>query len=201
MWPQGSSGLATLTKDERLRGMEVLATAIQGKKATLVLGVQGKDTRDMLEYARSGRNAGAGRDDRDAAERGDIDRRLPGVLPRARAGDEAPGHRADIGRRSRGLPPSTDLIVELAREFPNFGYVKEESAPVVERMKALVPAAAADAERVRRRIRSGVAVRMRLGLDGVITATRCMRTSWRASGTCTCAVSKRRSATPTASSC
>src|SRR5262245_61538975 len=28
VWPQGSSGVATLTKDERMRGMEVLAKAL-----------------------------------------------------------------------------------------------------------------------------------------------------------------------------
>src|SRR5687767_2640554 len=40
VWPQGSSRVATLTRDERLRGMEVLAKAVQGKKVALVLGVQ-----------------------------------------------------------------------------------------------------------------------------------------------------------------
>ena len=52
VWPQGSSSVATLTKDERLHGMEVLAKAAKGKRLTLVLGVQGKDTAEMLEYAR-----------------------------------------------------------------------------------------------------------------------------------------------------
>ena len=50
VWPQGSSGVATLTKEERLRGMEVLANAVKGRRLTLVLGVQGKDTSEMLEY-------------------------------------------------------------------------------------------------------------------------------------------------------
>src|SRR5712691_1369678 len=52
VWPQGSSGVANLTKAERLRGMEVLATAARGKAVTLVLGVQGKDTAEMLDYAK-----------------------------------------------------------------------------------------------------------------------------------------------------
>src|SRR5215204_2344787 len=51
VWPQGSSAVATLTRDERLRGMEVLAGAVQGKQVALVLGVQGRDTTEMLEYA------------------------------------------------------------------------------------------------------------------------------------------------------
>src|SRR5207247_10296681 len=52
VWPRGSSGVARLTKDERMRGMAALAKAVQGKQTALVLGVQGKDTAEMLEYAR-----------------------------------------------------------------------------------------------------------------------------------------------------
>jgi dihydrodipicolinate synthase/N-acetylneuraminate lyase len=37
---------------------------------------------------------------------------------------------------ARDLAPTTDLIVDLARELPNFGYVKEESQPLIPRMKA-----------------------------------------------------------------
>src|SRR5438270_6210527 len=51
VWPQGSSGVANLTKAERMRGLDVLATAARGKATALVLGVQGKDTAEMLEYA------------------------------------------------------------------------------------------------------------------------------------------------------
>jgi len=53
VWPQGRAGVARLTEDERKRGMEVLAKAAQGRKSALVLGVQGKDTAEMLGYARS----------------------------------------------------------------------------------------------------------------------------------------------------
>src|SRR3954468_24788897 len=52
VWPQGSSGVANLTKAERMRGMELLAAATRGKRVALVLGVQGGDTAEMLEYAR-----------------------------------------------------------------------------------------------------------------------------------------------------
>src|SRR5438067_9289485 len=52
VWPQGSSGVANLTKAERLRGIEALASVAKGKRVELGLGVQGKDTTEMLEYAR-----------------------------------------------------------------------------------------------------------------------------------------------------
>src|SRR5262249_19577122 len=67
------------------------------------------------------------------------------------------------------LPPSVDLIVALAREFPHLGYVKEESQPLVPRMKQEL------AQRPPMRAVFGANLganwlyEMRLGLDGVIT--------------------------------
>ena len=168
VWPQGSSRVATLTKDERLRGMETLAEAMKGARGALVLGVQGRDTGEMLEYAAraealapdamiamppsSGRSIDDYREYFHALARAT---RRP-VIVQTSGGN-------------RDLTPSTDLIVELAREFPHFGYVKEESAPIVERMK----------EELRHRppmrgvfgasLGVGWLYEMRLGLDGIIT--------------------------------
>ncbi len=70
---------------------------------------------------------------------------------------------------ARDLTPSVELMVDLAREFPHVAYIKEESAPLVERMKA---------ELARRPPLKGVfgasfadgwLYEMRLGLDGVMT--------------------------------
>ena len=52
VWPQSASEYTQLTKDERMKGMEVLAKAAKGKKPALILGVQGVNTEEMLEYAR-----------------------------------------------------------------------------------------------------------------------------------------------------
>ena len=52
VWPQNASDLNYLTKDERMRGMEVIAKAAKGRKPALMLGVQSEDTPSMLEYAR-----------------------------------------------------------------------------------------------------------------------------------------------------
>src|SRR6185436_17964274 len=59
VWPQGSSSVGTLTKGERLQGMEALVKALAGRTAAVVLGVQGKDTAEMLEYARRAEALGA----------------------------------------------------------------------------------------------------------------------------------------------
>ena len=52
IWPQSNDSVDLLTQDEKLEGMEVLAKTTQGLSTTaLCLGVQGKDTDDMLVYA------------------------------------------------------------------------------------------------------------------------------------------------------
>jgi len=168
VWPQGSSGVRYLTTEERMHGLEVLAKAAHGRKPALVLGVQGKDTSEMLEYARRAEALGP-----DA---------LIAMPPTTAKGldDYASYFRALAGITRRpviiqtsggaaSLPPSVDLMVSLAREFPHLGYVKEESQPLVPRMK----------EELRQRpvmkavfgANLGVnwLYEMRLGLDGVIT--------------------------------
>src|SRR4249919_3719209 len=51
VWPQASSEYAKLTREERMRGMEVLAKAAKGKKPALVLGVQASRKSAALEFA------------------------------------------------------------------------------------------------------------------------------------------------------
>jgi 4-hydroxy-tetrahydrodipicolinate synthase len=168
VWPQGSSAVATLTKDERLRGMEVLAKAVQGRKVALVLGVQGRDTAEMLEYTARAEalapDAVIAMPPTNATSLDDYRsyfRALAGAARRPVILQTSGG--------ARNLVPPVDLIVDLAREFPNCGYVKEESAPVLDRMR----------EEVRQRppmrgvfgasFGVGWLYEMRLGLDGVIT--------------------------------
>jgi 4-hydroxy-tetrahydrodipicolinate synthase len=168
VWPQGSSSVATLTKAERVQGMDVLARAMQGKRAALVLGVQGRDTVEMLEYAR---RAEALACDAVIAMPPASGKTLEDYLQyfRALAGVTARPVIVQTSGGNRSLPPSVDLIVQLAREFPNFGYVKEESDPVLERMRAEL--------RQRPPMRGifgasfgvGWLYELRLGLDGVIT--------------------------------
>lgn len=168
VWPQGSSGVATLTREERLHGMELLARTCRGLEVACVLGVQGSDVPEMLEYAKYAESlapdafiamppsSGRSQDDYRTYFR---------ALGRATA-------RPVIQQTSGGakdLPLSTDVIFEMAREFPHLGYVKEESAPVVDRMRQ---------ELAQRNIMKGIfgasfatgwLFEMRMGLDGVIT--------------------------------
>jgi 4-hydroxy-tetrahydrodipicolinate synthase len=168
VWPQGSSGVANLTKAERLRGMEVLAAAVRGKAATLVLGVQGRDTGEMLEYAQR-------------AEALAPDAMIAMPPSGAHTIEEYREYFRALARTTRrpiivqtsggarDLPPSVDLIVELAREFPHVAYVKEESAPLVERMRAEIGQRPPLKGVFGASLGAGWLYEMRLGLDGVIT--------------------------------
>jgi 1-pyrroline-4-hydroxy-2-carboxylate deaminase len=168
VWPQGSSAVATLTKGERLRGMDVLAKAVQGRKVALVLGVQGRDTAEMLDYAaRAEALAPDAVIAMPPASATSLDDYRSYFRALARGATRPVILQTSGG--ARGLVPPVDLIVDLAREFPNCGYVKEESAPVLDRMR----------EEVRQRppmrgvfgasFGVGWLYEMRLGLDGVIT--------------------------------
>ncbi len=168
VWPQGSSSVGTLTRDERRRGMEVLAEAARGRQVALVLGVQGADTAEMLDYVAR-------------AEALAPDALIAMPPTRATSLDDYRAYFRALGaatRRpvilqtsggARDLVPPPALLVDLAREFPHLGYVKEESEPLVERMKT---------ELAHRDVMKGIycahlgvnwLYAMRLGLDGIIT--------------------------------
>lgn len=168
VWPQGSSGVATLTREERLRGMEVIAKAGQGRKAAVVLGVQGKNTAEMLDYARRAEalapDAMIAMPPTDATSQEDYRqyfRALAGVTRRPVIVQTTGG--------ARDLTPTTDLILALARELPNFGYVKEESDPLIERMQAHLRQRPTMKGIFGASLGAGWLYEMRLGLDGVIT--------------------------------
>jgi dihydrodipicolinate synthase/N-acetylneuraminate lyase len=148
--------------------MEVLAKANQGKKTALVLGVQGKDASEMLDYARRAEALGP-------------DAMIAMPPSAAHSVDEYREYfraLAQVTQRpviiqtsggARDLPPPVDLIVSLAREFPHLGYVKEESAPVLERMTSEIGQRPPLIGVFGASFATGWLYEMRLGLDGVIT--------------------------------
>ena len=168
VWPQNASEQSKLTKEERLRGMDVIARAAKGKTPALVLGVQANDTAEMLEYARHAETLAP-----DAVI----------AIPPTKASsldDYREYYRAlcKIAKRpvfiqtsggARGLVASVDLILELAREFPNFGYIKEEHDPVIPRMREEIAHRPDPIKRVFCANRgTGFLYEMRNGSDGTI---------------------------------
>jgi 4-hydroxy-tetrahydrodipicolinate synthase len=137
VWPQLGSEVWSLTKEERLQGMEVLAKAAKGKRPALVLGVQGAGTEEAVEYTR---HAEALEPDAIIA----IPARKAGSLAEVR---EYYGAIAGLTKRplivqttggARGVDIDAKFIASLVEEFPHCGYVKEEARPVIRRIKELV---------------------------------------------------------------
>jgi len=169
IWPQSNDSVDLLTRDEKLEGMETLARTARDLKTTaLCLGVQGKDTDDMLVYARHAKKlASTAVISRppDTAKTQDDLRRYWRAL--AEVITDRPVMIQTHGRRG-ATTPTTALLIELAKEFPNFGYVKEESGPVIPRIRALLSSAS---------IRSVFSARgaygwlyeSRIGTEGLVT--------------------------------
>ena len=168
VWPQGSSGVANLTKAERLRGMQVLADLSRGLNATLVLGVQGQDTSEMLEYAHHAETLAP---DALIAMPPSAAHSIEDYREYFRALARATSRPVFVQTSGgvRDLAPTVDLIVELAREFPHVAYVKEESAPLVARMKTEIGQRPPLKAVFGASLGSGWLYEMRLGLDGVMT--------------------------------
>jgi 4-hydroxy-tetrahydrodipicolinate synthase len=136
VWPQLGSEVWSLSKDERIEGMEVLAKAAKGKKPALVLGVQGLNTDEAVEYTRRAEalapNALIAIPPRQAQtldEVRDYYRTLAGLTHRPLIVQSTGG--------ARGINIDAQFIARLAGEFPHCGYVKEEGRPLMERIRAL----------------------------------------------------------------
>jgi dihydrodipicolinate synthase/N-acetylneuraminate lyase len=67
---------------------------------------------------------------------------------------------------ARDLAPPVDFLVELAREFPHLGYIKEEIPPLIERMQALVKAKPVVKGVFSGNDSVGLTYEMRFGIDG-----------------------------------
>jgi dihydrodipicolinate synthase/N-acetylneuraminate lyase len=169
VWPQLSSELLQLSKQERLQGMTVLSKAAQGKRPVLVLGVQGGDTAEMMQYA-------------EHAEKLEPDAMIAIPPTKAKSMDDYRDYFRALCKLTRrpvfiqtsggapNLAPSIEMMLELAREFPNFGYIKEEHDPVVPRMKELIAHRPDPIKRVYgAHFGNGLLYEMRLASDGVIT--------------------------------
>ena len=171
IWPQSGDSVDLLTMDEKLRGMEVLAETSRNLRTTvLCLGVQGRDTEEMLVYAQHAeklapaaiisRPPDSGRTEEDLRQ---YWRELAKVAKRPVI------FQTTGGVAYKGPVPSVKLMIELAKEFPHFGYIKEEAAPIIARTKELC-AAKPNIRRVfSARGAHGWLYESRLGTEGLIT--------------------------------
>lgn len=141
IWPQSGDSVDLLTMDEKLKGMEVLADAMKGRKSALCLGVQGKNADEMLVYARKAEELNVPciisrppDDGKTQEDMRDYWHELMKVVNRPVI------IQTTGGTKYQGPAPSVPLLIELAKENPYFGYVKEEAENTWQRMKELVAA-------------------------------------------------------------
>ena len=134
IWCQSNDAVDLLTTEEKFRGFETCAKAVEGRKIVLALGANGTNTAEMLEIAAeiervAGRHPSAkiamiSRPPDDARSQADM--------------ESAWGRLGRIAKRpvifqtygTKDTPtPTVELIVRLAERYPHaFGYVKEEAA-------------------------------------------------------------------------
>lgn len=133
IWCQSNDAIDLLSMEEKKDSFAALARAFAGKDVVVVLGCQGRDTAEMVKLATEVENlagkypsstlAIACRPPHDARTQEDIERyyrRLAGVAKRPVIIQTY---------TSEVVPaPSTDMMIRLAREFPEvYGWIKEET--------------------------------------------------------------------------
>ena len=168
VWPQNSSEQRYLSKEERIKGFEVLAEARRNTDMVLVLGVQAEDTEGMLEYAAI---AEALAPDGMIAIPPTTATTLKDIRDYYAALCEITNR--PIFVQTSGGPDielTIDFLVTLANEFPQCGYIKEEYGRVHDRMLALQ---AYQPDPIRSifgaTLGRGWLYEMRIGTDGVMT--------------------------------
>ena len=161
-----------LTKEQRFKAMEVVAKANQGQKAKFGLGAQGLDTAEMLEIARHAKSLNADMIISRPPDSGKTDNDLHAYYRALAAVTERP---VIIQTGGGGVLPSVELLVDLAREFPHFGYIKEESSgngqTVVERQILEVKNRPPLRSVMSANFALGLLYEMRIGVDGVVTGS------------------------------
>lgn len=142
IWPQAGDAVDLLTTEEKLQGMTTLKEALKDRqKSALCLGVNGKDVNDVLIYARHAKALGAdaiiSRPPDDGKTEDDMYAYFRAIAKEV----ECPVIiQTSGGTKYHGPAPSVKMLIDLAKEFPHFGYVKEETAPVEQRMRQLITA-------------------------------------------------------------
>ena len=170
IWPQSGDSVDLLSTEEKLQGMEVLAGASRGLRTALCLGVQGKDTAEMLVFAKHAEKlaptAIISRPPDSGKTQDDMHRywRALAAVTKRPVILQTTG-----GVAYKGPTPSLQLLTELAEEFPNFGYVKEEANPVIARTRALLAARPPIRRVFSARGGLGWLYESRLGTEGLIT--------------------------------
>ncbi|MBN2309634.1 MAG: dihydrodipicolinate synthase family protein [Candidatus Hydrogenedentes bacterium] len=170
IWPQSGDSVDLLTTEEKLQGMEVLAKTAATLRTALCLGVQGKDTDEMLAFAKHAEEVAPTAIISRPPDSGTTEDDLRGYWHALAGVTNRPVILQTTGGVAyKGPSPSVELLTELAADFPNFGYVKEEAGSVISRMRALLAARPPIRRVFGARGGLGWLYELRLGAEGLIT--------------------------------
>ena len=120
IWPQSGDSVDLLTTDEKLKGMEVLAkTARKLSTTALCLGVQGKDTAEMLMFAEHVEKLAPPAIISRPPDSGKTEDDLRQYWQALAAVTKRPVFIQTTGGVAyKGPIPSVDLLIELAKRLP-----------------------------------------------------------------------------------
>lgn len=170
IWPQSGDSVDLLTSDEKFQGMDVLAKASRGLRAALCLGVQGKDAEEMLHFARHAEKLAPAAFISRPPDSGKTEDDMRQYWHALAAVTRRPVFIQTTGGVAyKGPIPSVELLIELAKAFPHFGYVKEEAGDVIARTRALIAAKPPIRRVFGARGGFGWRYELRLGAEGLIT--------------------------------
>ncbi len=170
IWPQSGDSVDLLTTEEKLEGMEVLAEASRSLRTGLCLGVQGKDTAEMLAFAEHAEKLAPTAIISRPPDSGTTEDDLRQYWHALAAVTKRPVILQTTGGVAyKGPVPSPELLIELGKDFANFGYVKEEAGAVIFRMRTLLAARPPIRRVFGARGGLGWLYELRLGAEGLIT--------------------------------
>ena len=170
IWPQSGDSIDLLTAAEKLQGMEVLAKAAGPLRTALCLGVQGKDTADMLVFAEHAEKLAPKAFISRPPDSGETEDDMRQYWRALASVTKRPVILQTTGGVAyKGPAPSVELLIELAQDFPHFGYVKEEAGSVISRMRTVLAARPPIRRVFGARGGLGWLYELRLGAEGLIT--------------------------------
>jgi 4-hydroxy-tetrahydrodipicolinate synthase len=137
VWPQRASEYDMLSVEERMRGFDAIADAAakHNIKSAVVFGVQAADTDAALRYL-------------EHADKCSPDALIAIPPEKASSLEDFRSYYSALAKATKrpifiqttggaDIEMPVSFIIELAREHPNLGYVKEELDPLMGRMKEL----------------------------------------------------------------
>lgn len=170
IWPQSGDSVDLLTTEEKMRGMEVLAETTRPLRAALCLGVQGRDTEEMLAFAKHAEKLAPAALISRPPDTGRTEDDLRQYWHALAAATKRPVILQTTGGVAyKGPVPSVPFLIELAKAFPHLGYIKEEAVPIISRTRELLAARPPIRRVFSARGAHGWLLESRLGTEGLIT--------------------------------